>query len=60
MEYLIAYFSPGEQIAYTINNSSEILTTIRTKLLVAGYTVQVDRNGMEFVNPINNCSVVII
>lgn len=60
MEYLIAYYNAGEQISNKVINSIDVLTTIRTKLLLEGFITQLDRDGLEFLNPINNQSVIII
>jgi hypothetical protein len=56
---LIAYFDKGSDKTDRCIETIEPVSTIRSRVLVEGYVLQLDRDGLEFQNPFTGATVLI-
>ena len=60
MKRLIAYYKANETVSYNVKETIQPISTIRSQILVEGFVLQLDRDGLEFVNPLTNETALVV
>lgn len=59
MKRLLAYFKENEGKSYKGLETDEPVSTLRSRILTEGFVLQLDRDGLEFQNPVTKDVVLI-